>query len=183
MRQATVRHVHFRDGRFALVANRAEGTVSLFTIEGKTVSQTDRRCANRGQRRGRGDYPDGRTALAMCATAGISQYFASNAETFGRQAKLSTCRKTLSRRFIARRRAGCYRGLRARPPDIDAVTVVDLTQDPPRTTDFVPVARPESLEISPTGNCSPPSSSEAAISRKAPVSRGRREARHPRAPR
>lgn len=144
-----------RDGKFALIANRADGTVSLLTIDGKniTIAQSVEVCKPEDNIADIAITPDGKTAIASVSTGG---YFAvlhieRGALTVDKQ-KISCCGKpyrvAISPDGAFAVTAGSGQGL----PDVDAITVVDLHQNPPRATDYIPIGSgPESLEFSPDG--------------------------------
>lgn len=144
-----------RDGKFALVANRADGTVSLLTIDGRNIAikQSVEVCKPEDNIADVAIAPDGRTAIASVSTGG---YFAilrieRGTLTVDRR-KISSCGKpyrvAISPDGAFAVTAGSGQGL----PDMDAITVVDLQQNPPRATDYIPIGSgPESLEFSPDG--------------------------------
>lgn len=142
-----------RDGSFALVANRAAGTVSMLSIDGKKVAiaQTVTVCSPEDQVSDVSISPDGAFAVASVNVGG---YLALLTITDGTLAisdrKFSVYgspyRCAISADGAFALTAGSGQGL----PDEDALTVIDLGADPPRTTDYVPIGSgPESFEISP----------------------------------
>ncbi len=144
-----------RDGSFALVANRAAGTVSMLSIDGKNVavSQTVNVCEPEDQVSDVAISPDGAMAVASVNAGG---YLAVLTIENGRLAltgrKFSVCglpyRCVISPDGALALTAGSGQGF----PDEDTLTVVDLKSDPPRTVDYVPIGSgPESFEISPDG--------------------------------
>jgi len=144
-----------RDGSFALVANRAAGTVSMLSIDGKNVavSQTVTVCEPEDQVSDVAISPDGALAVASVNAGG---YLAVLTIKDGRLAltgrKFSVCglpyRCVISPDGDLALTAGSGQGF----PDEDSLTVVDLKSDPPRTVDYVPIGSgPESIEISPDG--------------------------------
>lgn len=142
-------------GTLALVANRAEGTVSVLTIAGKTVTVAGKVSVG-GEKSGPSGIaitPDGKTALVTL-------------DADHRIAVLSIDGTTVtkSERFISA-------GLRPYPIDIaktgdvavvanvgltngdaDTMSVIDLKLQPPRVVNTVSVGpTPESLKVSPDG--------------------------------
>lgn len=144
-----------RDGTFALVANRADGTVSLLGIDGKTISikYTLEVCKPEQNVADVAIAPDGRTALASVCDGGYLALIHVRGDTLTLDPrKLSTCGKPYRVAITPDGALGVTAGSGQGLPDTDAITVVDLIQDPPRTTDYIPIgAGPESLEVSPDG--------------------------------
>ena len=145
-----------RDGGFALVANRAAGTVSLLTISGKSVTlkQTIEVCKPEESVADVAIAPDGKTALASVCDGGYLAILHIDSEKVTvDERKLSTCGKPYRVAITPDGALGVTAGSGQGVPDMDAITVVDLKQYPPRTSDFVPIGSgPESLEVSPDGN-------------------------------
>ncbi len=144
-----------RDGKFALVANRAAGTVSLLGIAGKAVSlkYTLEVCKPEHNVADVAITPDGRTALASVCDGGyIALLHVRGDKLTLDPRKLSTCGKPYRIAITPDGMLGVTAGSGQGLPDTDAITVVDLTQDPPRSIDYIPIgAGPESLEVSPDG--------------------------------
>ncbi|NUM52066.1 MAG: YncE family protein [Candidatus Hydrogenedentes bacterium] len=144
-----------RDGRFALVANRAGGTVSLLSIEGKTVTlrQTIELCKPEDNVADVAISPDGKLALASVCNGGyLAMLHLHEGMVTSDKRKLSTCGKPYRVAITPDGTLGVTAGSGQGIPDTDAITVVDLTQEPPRTTDYIPIGGgPESLEVSPDG--------------------------------
>ena len=137
------------------MANRAAGTVSMLSIDGKNVavSQTVTVCEPEDQVSDVAISPDGALAVASVNAGG---YLAVLTIKDGRLAltgrKFSVCglpyRCVISPDGDLALTAGSGQGF----PDEDSLTVVDLKSDPPRTVDYVPIGSgPESIEISPDG--------------------------------
>ncbi|MDX2205602.1 MAG: YncE family protein [Hyphomicrobiaceae bacterium] len=142
-------------GTLALVANRNEGTVSVLTIAGKSVTVAGKVTVG-GEKAGPSGVaitPDGRTALVTLDADHKIVVLAIEGSTV-----------TLTERFITA-------GLRPYPVDIvktgevavvanvgstngdaDTVSVIDLKAQPPRTVNTISVGMtPESLKVSPDG--------------------------------
>lgn len=145
-----------RDGTFALVANRADGTVSLLAIDGKQVAirETINVCEPEDNIADVAISPDGRIALASVCDAGyLAVLHVTDGTVTVDGRKLSTCGKPYRVAITPDGTLAVTAGAGQGVPDTDAITVVDLTQDPPRTTDYIPIGSgPESLEVSPDGN-------------------------------
>ncbi len=144
-----------RDGRYALVANRASGTVSLLGIEGKVVRliETVEVCEAEDSLSDVGISPDGRTAVAsVCEGGYLAVLKLEDGHLVATEQKLSTCGKPYRVVMSPDGDFALTAGSGQSAPNADAVTVVDLKMDPIRTVDYVPVPpEPESLEISPDG--------------------------------
>ncbi len=144
------------DGTLALVANRAGGSVSVLGIAGThvTLRQTLKIAEPADSVSDVAISPDGRLALASVQKAGYLAVLRLDGDTLtdtGR--KISTygqpyrCVITPDGELGLTAGMGTGNGL-----DADALTVVDLKSNPPRTVDFVTLgAVPESIELDPTG--------------------------------
>jgi len=144
-----------RDGSFALVANRAAGTVSMLSIDGKKVAieQTVTVCKPEDEVSDVSITPDGTQAVASVNAGGyLALLKIENGKLVVTDTKFSVCgnpyRCAISSDGALAITAGAGQGV----PDIDALTVVDLKANPPRTIDYIPMGSgPESCEISPDG--------------------------------
>jgi DNA-binding beta-propeller fold protein YncE len=144
-----------RDGRLALVANRNEGTVSVFRITGRTVTKIDTVTL------GSADAgvahvaisPDGRKALVSRDGDHTISVLAINGEKvsytkrdFGVGLKPYGVVITPDGRRAVVANLGLGRG------DNDTVSLVDLTLTPPRVVDTYTVGQtPEGIALSPDG--------------------------------
>jgi len=144
------------DGRMALVANRAGGSVTVLAVDGKNVRTVESiKVADAG-----GDVadvgvsPDGKMALACVH---VPSYLAvlkieNGKVTFtGRKiaayGQPNRCVFTPDGELALTAGAGFGNGV-----DMDALTVIDLHGGQPRTTDYVALGTaPESIELSPDG--------------------------------
>lgn len=143
-------------GRLALVANRADGTVSVLAIKGREISvrQTVPVCLPAESASDVAISPDGRLALVSVQKGShlvALELDGESVRTTGR--KFSTCgqpyRVVITPDGELALTAGQGFGSGT---DRDAVTVIDLKSRPMRTIDYVTVgAVPESIEISPDG--------------------------------
>lgn len=144
------------DGRWAVVANRAAGTVSLLSVEGTTIKQAQsvKVCEPAEMVSDVNVSPDGKTVLAAVQKGG---YLALLRLESGKLA--ATGRKvsvygqpyrvvfTPDGELALTAGTGFGNGV-----DVDAVSVIELKAGQPRTTDIVPIGvGPESIEISPDG--------------------------------
>ena len=146
------------DGRFALVANRASGTISALGIDGKSVKQVAvvKVCEPAENVSDVAISPDGKLALASVQRAGyLAVLKIENGQVSLTGRKLSTygqpyrCIITPDGELGLTAGQGFGNGIDV---DADAITVVDLKATPMRTIDFVAIGSvPESIEISPNG--------------------------------
>jgi DNA-binding beta-propeller fold protein YncE len=148
------------DGRHALVANRASGTVSILSIDGTTVRQTQsaKVCEPADGVCDVAISPDGKTALASVQKpaghlallrlddSGNLTFTGRKISVYGQPYRVVI---TPEGDLALTAGTGAGNGL-----DADAVTVIDLKSyaDGPRAIDYVAIgAAPESIEISPDG--------------------------------
>jgi DNA-binding beta-propeller fold protein YncE len=147
-----------RAGKLALVANRSEGTVSVFTISGKTVTPA-----------GKVDLgaPDSMPSQVMFSADGKTAYVSRNAATDNRISILS-----INGSKVEYTKRDIFAGLQPYGMDItrsgslavvanigagvnggvDTVSLIDLAGDPPRVIDQIAVGPvPEGIVISPDG--------------------------------
>jgi DNA-binding beta-propeller fold protein YncE len=146
------------DGRRALVANRASGTISVLRVENKTVEPESvvKICQPADNIADVAVSPDGRLALASLQKAGCLALLKIDergavADT-GRRISVYgqpyRCVITPDGALGVTAGSGYGNGV-----DLDAVSVIDLkAMLQPQTIDYIPVgSTPESLEISPDG--------------------------------
>ena len=144
------------DGRMALVANRADGTVSVLSIRGKEIAplQTVTVCQPAESSSDVAISPDGKLALVSAQKGGFLAVLKIDGESVTATGqKISTYGQpyrvviTPDGELALTAGQGFGNGL-----DRDAVTVIDLKSKPMRATDYIAVgAVPESIEISPDG--------------------------------
>ena len=151
-----------RAGTLALVANRAEGSVSVFTIKGKTVAAAGKVDLQGG--------PDSMPSQVMFTADGRTALVSCNAATDNRIAVLTVNGSRVE--YSKSDTSDFYAGLRPYGMDItpsgdmavianigagmaggvDVVSLVDLKSVPPRTIDQISVGPvPEGISISPNG--------------------------------
>ncbi len=144
------------DGRLALVANRADGTITVLSIDGTNVKpvQTVKVAEPAGEVSDVAISPDGKIALASVTEAyHLRLLEIQDGKVTATDRKLSVYGKPYRTVITPDGELGLTTGSGQGAPDTDALTVVDLTADPIRTIDFVPVGSgPESFGISPDGN-------------------------------
>jgi DNA-binding beta-propeller fold protein YncE len=146
-----------RDGRLALVANRAEGSVTAIRLDNDhiqvmqtvdlgppTISISDVAI-----------HPNGRLALVSAQKGGYLAVLHLDGEAIRVDTNKPSVYGQPYRVVITpdgRFGLTAGQGFGANGVDADALSVVDLTADPIRTVDFVAIgAVPESIEVSPDG--------------------------------
>ncbi len=144
------------DGRFALVANRAAGTVSMLHIDGKNVTHahTVKVCEPEDNISDIAIHPNGHMALASVQQAGYLAVLAiADRQVQVTERKISVYGKPYRVVITPDGEAGLTAGQGyGSAIDSDALSVIDLKATPMRTVDYVPVgAVPESIEVSPNG--------------------------------
>ena len=143
------------DGRSALVANRADGTVTVLSIEGISVQsvQTVEVAEADDQISDVAISPNGKLVLVS-----VQEDYCLRVLTLDRgkvsvtDRRLSVCGKPYRTAITPDGELGMTAGFGQGAPDSDSLTIVDLTADPIRTIDYVPIGSgPESFGVSPDG--------------------------------
>ena len=144
------------NGRLALVANRADGTVTVLSIRDKevTATRTVKVCEPQESVSDVAISPDGRLALASAQKGGYLSVLKIDGDTVAPTGqKLSAYGQpyrvviTPDGELALTAGQGYGNGI-----DRDAISVIDLTARPMCTLEYIPVgAVPESIEISPDG--------------------------------
>lgn len=145
------------DGKLALVANRAAGTVTVLTVDGLkvTATQSVKVCEPAESASDVAISPDGKMALVSIQKGGtLAVLRIDGGKVAAADRRISVfgqpyrCVITPDGELALTAGAGYGNGL-----DRDALSVVDLkATGGARTTDYVPIGTtPESLEISPDG--------------------------------
>lgn len=145
-----------RDGRLALVANRADGTLSVLRLDGRhlTPIQTVPVCAADAGLCDAAISPDGKLALASVQKSGYLSVLHIDGETVTlTDRKLSVYGQPYRCVITPDGALGLTAGQGfGNGPDADALSVVDLEAKPMRTIDHVVLGSgPESIEVSPDG--------------------------------
>lgn len=145
-----------RDGALALVANRAGGSISVLDIDGASVRlrQTLPIAEPADSVSDVAISPDGRLVLASVQKAGYLAVLRLDGNTLTNTGhKLSACGQPYRCVITPDGALGLTAGMGAgNGLDHDALTVVDLKSEPPRTVDYVTLgAVPESIELDPGG--------------------------------
>jgi len=144
------------DGKLALVANRADGTISVLAIDGLNVSLADsvKISAPAGEVSDVAITPDGKMALASVRSLGyLAALNISGGKVTLQPRKITAFGQpyrvivTPDGKLAITAGHGYGNGR-----DEDCVSIVDLTANPLRTIDYVTIgSAPESCEISPDG--------------------------------
>ena len=157
-----------RAGNLALVADRAAGTVSVFTIAGKTVTPA-----------GKVDFgapqsapsavaisPDGRTALVTRdGDHKISVLAVDGTKVEYTKRDLNAGLRPYGIDICAPGNIAVVANIGIGQGDDDTISVIDMTLSPPRVVETLTVGQtPEGIRVPPTG-CSSPSSSMTAATR------------------
>lgn len=144
------------NGRLALVANRAGGTVTILAITGTTVSNAGavKVCEPLESVSDVAVSPDGRLALASVQKGGylaVLNIDGNKVSFTGR--KISAYGQPYRVVITPDGKLGLTAGLGfGNATDLDCLTVVDLAPGAMRTIDYVPLGSgPESFELSPDG--------------------------------
>jgi len=147
-------------GNLALVANRAENSVSVLSISGKTVSVVGTVAlappdAPSQQVSGVAITPDGKRALAFKALANKASLLEINGTTVTYKGyDMITGVFPYNAQFTSDGKLGIVNNNGASGSadgQVDTVAIIDMTLDPPRVTDQVVVGdAPEGLAVSPT---------------------------------
>jgi YVTN family beta-propeller protein len=145
-----------RDGQSALVANRADGSVSVLRIAGKEVSVVDtvKVCRPEDSVSDVAISPDARLALATVQKGGVvavlrfeNGRWAPTGQRISAYGQPYRCVITPDGELGLTAGAGYGNGL-----DRDAITVIDLRGVPIRAIGHITIgANPESFEVSPNG--------------------------------
>ncbi len=144
------------DGNLALVANRADGTISVLEVSGKQVrvKSTVQVCAPELSISDVALHPNGKLALASIQKGGYLQTLSiesgivrTNNQQISVYGNPYRCVITPDGQFGLTAGQGAGNGL-----DADALSVVSLQGSIPQTVDYIPLgAVPESIEVSPDG--------------------------------
>ncbi len=144
------------NGKMALVANRADGTVSVLSIRDKELRATQavKVCEPAESVSDVAISPDGRLALSSAQKGGFLSVLKIDGDTVTVTGQKLSAYGQPYRVVITPDGAlaltagqGYGNGI-----DRDAISVIDLTATPMRTLEYIPVgAVPESIEISPDG--------------------------------
>ena len=144
------------NGKLALVANRADGSVSVLQIDGRRVELTDTLKLGTPEENFSdvAIAPDGKLALVSSQKGGyLALLRGENGKWQNSGRKISVYGQPYRVVITSDGKLGLTAGTGfGNGRDNDAITIVDLTVDPPVATEHVTIgAVPESIEISPDG--------------------------------
>jgi DNA-binding beta-propeller fold protein YncE len=144
------------DGKLALVANRASGTISVLGIDGTNVrlAQSVKVCEPADQVCDVAVSPDGKLALASVRMGSyLALLHIENGTVTATGRKISAFGQAYRVVITPDGDLGLTAGSGfGNGSDVDAVSVIDLKAAQPRTIDYIPIGvAPESIEISPDG--------------------------------
>ena len=142
-----------RQGNLALVANRAEGTVSIFTISGKTVTPAG--TVKLGDEKIGASHvaisPDGKTALvSRDGDNRISVLSIDGTKVEHTKRDLAAGLRPYGLDISSDGKYAAVANIGLGGGDSDTVSLIDMTARPPRVVDTITVGQtPEGLKISP----------------------------------
>lgn len=144
-----------RQGRLALVANRAEGTVSVFTIDGKTVTPAGT-VAIADEKAGVSHVaiaPDGSSALVTRdGDNKISVLAIDGTKVTYTKRDISAGLRPYGIDISPKGDIAVVANIGTGSGDADTVSVIDMRAQPPRVVDTISVGQtPEGIKISPDG--------------------------------
>jgi DNA-binding beta-propeller fold protein YncE len=144
-------------GNLALVANRSEGTVSVFSIEGKTVTPVGEKVKVGGEKSGPSGIvfsADGKSALVtLDADHKIAVLSIDGTKVEYAKRDLSAGVRPYGIDISSKGDFAVVANIGAGSGDADTVSLIDMTLDPPRVVNTVTVGQtPEGIKISPDGN-------------------------------
>lgn len=142
-------------GTLALVANRAEGTVSAFTIAGTTVTAVGKVTVG-GEKSGPSGIvfaPDGKTALVtLDADNKIVVLSVAGSKVEATKRVISAGLRPYGIDITPKGEVAVVANIGMGGGDADTISVIDLKQDPPRVVNTYSVGQtPEGIKISPDG--------------------------------
>lgn len=142
------------DGSLALIANRAEGTVSIFTVHDKRLTPAGKLDTGKASLPSAVQFlKDGRTALLTRSgdnMVSVLHIDGTHVAIDKRPITTGVAPYTMDVNVAGTLAAVSNMG--RGDGDVDSVSLIDLTQDPPRTVETVGVpSGPEPLKFSPDG--------------------------------
>lgn len=143
------------DMRLALVANRTEGTVSIFTIDGKTLAPAGKLDLGNSKAgpSGLAFLPDGRTALlSRDGDSMVSVLHVEGTKVTVDPRPVTAGMRPYTLDVNASGTLAAVSNMGRGDGDNDSVSLIDLTRQPFRTVAFITVpSGPEGLKFSPDG--------------------------------
>lgn len=144
-------------GTLALVANRSEGTVSVFEVKGKTVTPVGERIRIGDEKSGPSAVsftPDGKTALVTRdGDNKISVLSVQGTKVEYTKRDMSAGMRPYGLDISSKGDFAVVANIGVGGGDSDTVSLIDLAANPPRVVNTVSVGQtPEGIKISPDGN-------------------------------
>jgi DNA-binding beta-propeller fold protein YncE len=145
------------DGKLALVANRAEGTVSVFTISGQTLTPSSKvvvsdpaKADQKPQSGGVAIAPDGRLALVTNDADHRITVLKIDGTTVTRDRDFYAGVRPYAIDIASNGKFAMVGNVGYSLGDIDTISLIDLEDKVPRVVDTIPVGpTPEGVKISP----------------------------------
>jgi DNA-binding beta-propeller fold protein YncE len=142
-------------GTLALVANRAEGTVSVFTIEGKTVTSAGKVTIGKADSgpSGVAFAPDGKSALVTRdGDNRISVLTIDGTKVEASKREIAAGLRPYGIDIAKTGEVAVVANIGVGAGDADTISVIDLKLDPPRVVNTYTVGQtPEGIKMSPDG--------------------------------
>ncbi len=142
-------------GTLALVANRAEGTVSVFTIDGKTVAPAGKVTIGKADSgpSGVAFAPDGKTALVTRdGDNRIAMLSIDGNKVEATKREIAAGLRPYGIDIAAKGEVAVVANIGIGVGDADTISVIDLKVDPPRVVNTYTVGQtPEGIKMSPDG--------------------------------
>ena len=142
------------DGTVALVANRAEGSVSVFTVKDKHLEPTGKvMLGDQSGASGIAFSPDGKTAIVSRPWDDRVSvlHIDGTAVTVAKQT-ITTAISPYTIDVVPDRSLAAVSNMGRGSGDVDSVSLIDMTVNPPRAVSLAPVASgPEPMKFSPDG--------------------------------
>jgi DNA-binding beta-propeller fold protein YncE len=142
-------------GTLALVANRAEGTVSVFTIDGKTVAAAGKVTIGKADSgpSGVAFAPDGKTALVTRdGDNRIAMLSIDGNKVEAPKREIAAGLRPYGIDIAAKGEVAVVANIGIGAGDADTISVIDLKVDPPRVVNTYTVGQtPEGIKMSPDG--------------------------------
>src|SRR5262245_15671420 len=142
-------------GTLALVANRAEGTVSVFTIDGKTVAPAGKVTIGKADSgpSGVAFAPDGKTALVTRdGDNRIAVLSIDGNKVEATKREIAAGLRPYGIDIAAKGEVAVVANIGIGAGDADTISVIDLKVDPPRVVNTYTVGQtPEGIKMSPDG--------------------------------
>ena len=142
------------DGTLALVANRAEGSVSVFTVKDKHLEPAGKvMFGDQSGASGVAFSPDGKTAIVSRPWDDrVSVLHIDGAAVTVAKQSITTAIQPYTIDVTPDRSLAAVSNMGRGSGDVDSVSLIDMTANPPRAVSIVPTASgPEPMKFSPDG--------------------------------